>query len=234
MAERRGLAGRPARNLGPRRRRLGRAVAAGVAACWLLLLAMTGSLAIATAVLILLAVLGIAAVLGLRAVGVGVRHPWPAEDRRPDFPGPSLPARGASGDDPDSYPEFVAHDGRTCPVPQQAPTVSSAADVTMLERAHPPVPVLRLVTAGSVTETSRPAAMAGRGAVDLRLPPEPTVSREHARFRFADGRWWVANLGRNGLTVNGGRVAGELPVADGDVIRWGTRPDAMLSRVEIG
>jgi len=28
-------------------------------------------------------------------------------------------------------------------------------------------------------------------------------------------------------------VAGEQPLSDGDEIRWGTRPDALLSRVEI-
>jgi pSer/pThr/pTyr-binding forkhead associated (FHA) protein len=59
------------------------------------------------------------------------------------------------------------------------------------------------------------------------------VSREHARFTFADGRWWIANQGRNGLTLNGAKVTGEQPLSDGDTIRWGTNPDAPLSRVEI-
>jgi len=77
-------------------------------------------------------------------------------------------------------------------------------------------------------------ARAGRGSVELVLPDVSTVSREHARFTFSDGRWWVANQGRNGLCLNGAPVAGERPVADGDSIRWGSRPDALLSRVEIG
>jgi pSer/pThr/pTyr-binding forkhead associated (FHA) protein len=69
--------------------------------------------------------------------------------------------------------------------------------------------------------------------VELMLPDVPTVSREHARFTFSDGRWWITNQGRNGLTLNGAPVAGEQPLSDGDAIRWGTRPDAPLSRVEI-
>ena len=65
------------------------------------------------------------------------------------------------------------------------------------------------------------------------FPDVPTVSREHARFTFADGRWWITNQGRNGLTLNGAPVTGEQPLSDGDAIRWGTNPDAPLSRVEI-
>src|ERR1700677_501094 len=79
--------------------------------------------------------------------------------------------------------------------------------VTLMEQARPVIPVLRDV---------------------------PTVSREHAKFTFSDGRWWVANQGRNGLCLNGAPVAGERPVGDGDSIRWGTRSDAPQSRVEIG
>ena len=59
------------------------------------------------------------------------------------------------------------------------------------------------------------------------------MSREHARFTFSDGQWWIGNLGRNGMTVNGAALAGEQPLHDGDSIRWGMRPDALLSRVEI-
>ena len=105
---------------------------------------------------------------------------------------------------------------------------------TMVERAVAPVPLLRLITGSSVTETMMSGARAGRGSVELVLPEVPTVSREHAKFTFADGRWWITNQGRNGLTLNDVPVAGERPLGDGDVIRWGTRPDALLSRVEIG
>ena len=105
--------------------------------------------------------------------------------------------------------------------------------VTMVEQSLPVVPVLRLVTGSSVAETRVSGARAGRGSVELMLPDVPTVSREHARFTFSDGRWWITNQGRNGLTLNGAPVAGEQPLSDGDAIRWGTRPDALLSRVEI-
>lgn len=105
---------------------------------------------------------------------------------------------------------------------------------TVMEKAVTRVPVLRLVTGDSVAQTRMTEARAGRGAVDLVLPNVPTISREHARFAFAEGRWWVTNLGVNGLTVNGARAETEHPLSDGDTIRWGSRPDAVMSRVEIG
>jgi len=104
---------------------------------------------------------------------------------------------------------------------------------TIREESLASVPVLRLVTGSSVAETMMSGARAGRGSVELVLPDVLTVSREHARFTFSDGRWWITNQGRNGLTLNGAPVAGEQPLSDGDAIRWGTRPDALLSRVEI-
>ena len=94
-------------------------------------------------------------------------------------------------------------------------------------------PALRLVTGSSVAETRVSGARAGRGPVELMLPDVPTVSREHAKFTFSDGRWWITNQGRNGLTLNGSPVAGEQPLENGDVIRWGTTPDALQSRVEV-
>ncbi len=105
--------------------------------------------------------------------------------------------------------------------------------VTIMEPSLPAVPLLRLVTGSSVAETRMSGARAGRGSVELVLPEVPTVSRAHARFTFSDGRWWITNQGRNGLTLNGAAIAGEQPLSDGDAIRWGTRPDALLSRVEI-
>ena len=105
---------------------------------------------------------------------------------------------------------------------------------TVMERIRPAVPVLRLVTGASVAETSMPGARAGRGPVELVLPDVATISREHAMFTFSAGRWSVTNHGANGLSVNGVPVSGEHPLSDGDSIRWGTRPDAPLSRIEIG
>ena len=129
-----------------------------------------------------------------------------------------------------------AYTGPVSPVWQDpgplSPTVA-AGGTTVLEQSVPPVPVLRLITGSSVVETRTSGARAGRGPVELMLPDVPTVSREHARFTFADGRWWITNQGRNGLTLNGAKVAGEQPLSGGDTIRWGTNPDAPLSRVEI-
>ena len=105
---------------------------------------------------------------------------------------------------------------------------------TVMEQTRPAVPVLRLVTGSSVAETAMSGARAGRGPVELVLPDVPTVSRHHATFTYAAGCWWVTNQGMNGLSVNGVPVEGEHPLSDGDSIRWGSRPDAPLSRVEVG
>jgi hypothetical protein len=105
---------------------------------------------------------------------------------------------------------------------------------TVMEQIRPAVPPLRLVTGASVTETSTSGARAGRGPVELVLPDVPTVSRQHARFTYSTGRWWVTNQGMNGLFVNGVPVSGRQPLSDGDSIRWGKSPDAPVSLVEIG
>jgi hypothetical protein len=128
---------------------------------------------------------------------------------------------------------FVGHDGHTSVQPESGTsTIGGLPTVVELQRS--PVPALRLVTGDSVAETRVSGARAGRGPVELRLPEMPTVSREHARFTFSGGQWWIANLGRNGLTVNGTAPAGRQPLQDGDSIRWGMRSDALQSRVEIG
>ena len=141
----------------------------------------------------------------------------------------------------DVAPEFAhaapqhAYDepgGRVWQGPGSGLTVASGM-ATIMEASLAPVPVLRLVTGSSVAETIMSGARAGRGPVELVLPDVLTVSREHARFTFSDGRWRITNQGRNGLTLNGAPVTGEQPLSDGDAIRWGTRPDALLSRVEI-
>jgi hypothetical protein len=144
---------------------------------------------------------------------------------------------------PDAMPE-LAHAGTSWYAdaesgggawPQAGPGTAVYGDMaTILEQNLAPVPVLRLVTGDSVAETVMSGARAGRGAVELVLPDVPTVSRVHATFTFSDGRWWITNQGRNGLTLNGAPVAGEQPLSDGDTIRWGARPDALLSEVEIG
>ena len=117
--------------------------------------------------------------------------------------------------------------------PEHDPGLTVASGMATIMEQSLPVPALRLVTGTSVAETRVSGARAGRGSVEMVLPDVPTVSREHARFTFCDGRWWITNQGRNGLTLNGAPVADRQPLSNGDAIRWGTRQDALLSRVEI-
>jgi pSer/pThr/pTyr-binding forkhead associated (FHA) protein len=105
---------------------------------------------------------------------------------------------------------------------------------TVAELRPPPVPLLSLVTGESVVQTTASGAVAGRGSVDLPLPQVPTISREHARFTYSGGQWWVTSLGRNGLILNGQPVVSEHPVRHGDLLRWGRQGGAPVSRVEIG
>ena len=313
-------------------------MAAGAAACWGLLLAVTGSLVAGTALLMVLAALGAGCVLGLRSMGVNADHPWvrqlaarPWRDGQDvlrlglrhladvfviapagtlvapnsvqlllnpgDFgslcevmdltlinssatevyeeqvaargarwagPGPiqvsvtgdlsvppgryrlrqgrlsqpglrpvQLEPAGNFGNARDGH-TLDGHtlDGHTHAEARQAGTATGLP--TVAAPAGPAIPQLRLVTGDSVVQTRMSGARAGRGAVDLVLPQMPTVSREHARFTFSEGEWWVANLGRNGLTLNGVPLSEGRALRDGDAIRWGIRPDALLSRVEIG
>ncbi len=123
-------------------------------------------------------------------------------------------------------------DGHVHVAQSMAPTL--VRDVLTVE-APCRAPLLRLVTKGSVAETRLSGARAGRGSeVELPLPDEPTVSRVHAEFTCTAGDWRITNLGRNGLLVNDMRVVDEVAVHDGDVIRWGPHPDALVSRVEVG
>ena len=126
-----------------------------------------------------------------------------------------------------------AHDGHTSGQPASAGTVVTGLP-TVAERGQHSVPALRLVTGNSAAETQLSGARAGRGDVELPLPEIPTVSREHAQFTYAEGQWWVTNLGRNGLALNGVPLEGQRPVRDGDAIRWGSKADAPVSRVEVG
>jgi hypothetical protein len=101
--------------------------------------------------------------------------------------------------------------------------------------AHGPVPALRLVTRGQVSETRASCARAGRAShAELALPTDPTVSRVHAEFTFTDGQWHVTNTGLNGITLNGSPLAAQHVISDGDRIGWGIQPGALVSRVEIG
>ena len=152
-------------------------------------------------------------------VGTGSEPEW----------GYPLPASGPGH----AQPVGTGPAGRTRYEVDPGRTIMDGA-ATVMEQIRPAVPVLRLVTGSSVAETSVSGARAGRGPVELGLPEVPTVSRVHAIFTFAAGRWWVTNQGMNGLSVNGVPVSGEQPLGDGDSIRWGKSQDAPLSRIEIG
>jgi FHA domain len=127
---------------------------------------------------------------------------------------------------------FNPHDGYT----QRADVGARTAATDLLTTAGPPaIPPLRLLTNGGITETRLSGARAGRdSSAELVLPADPTISRVHAKFVFADGRWWIISLGRNGVTLNGVPVTGQQTVSNGDAILWGTGPDALMSRVQIG
>jgi uncharacterized membrane protein len=147
---------------------------------------------------------------------------------------PPAPAAPAPYQRPHLVPDYATNDGYT-----RAQGDTGGATVsglpTVLEANHHAAPPLRLVTGGKVAETTVSGARAGRGhAVELGLPEVPTVSREHAKFTYSDGQWYVTNLGMNGITLNGQPVTGEHPVSTGDSIGWGTRPDALQSEVQIG
>jgi FHA domain len=126
--------------------------------------------------------------------------------------------------EPEPGPDLTLVDARTA---------VDAGTATVMEQTVPPAPVLRLITGDLVAQTQVTGAEAGRGPVELVLPNVATISRKHARFDFSDGRWWVTNLGMNGLTVNGAPAEAEHPLSNGDTIRWGSRPDSVVSRVEI-
>jgi hypothetical protein len=135
---------------------------------------------------------------------------------------------------------FQSSEGRTLPSDDARPRIDGGGaralptDLVTVG-AVSSVPLLRLVTGGSAAETRVSGARAGRGnAVELLLPEELTVSRVHAQFVFRAGQWRVTGLGRNGLMVNEMPVRGEQVVRDGDLIRWGSQPGALVSRVQIG
>jgi hypothetical protein len=154
--------------------------------------------------------------------------------RPADYPAPSA-AYHAPPDGDLAYPNGTAfpyaHDGRTTSAPEARTILTGQLTVTEAV----PAPLLRLVTRGSTAQTRVSGARAGRGdAVELRLPEEPTVSRVHAEFTFADGQWRITSLGRNGMALNGQPLDSEQVLTNGDSIWWGRRSDAMVSRVEIG
>jgi hypothetical protein len=172
-------------------------------------------------------------VIGAGSVARGryrLRHPDPVSiDAQPDRYANAAPEWAYSA----PQHGYADSGGYAWGKPDPDLTVSGGM-ATIMEPSPALLPVLQLVTGSSVAETRVSGARAGRGSVELVLPDVLTVSREHATFTFSDGRWWVTNQGRNGLTLNGVPVAGEQPLSDGDTILWGASSDALLSRVKIG
>lgn len=77
---------------------------------------------------------------------------------------------------------------------------------------------------GDAIELPTGETIVGRG-VGCRIRfNDPSVSREHLRFRLEDGKLTVEDLGSsNGTLVNGQKISGRRPVRNGDVIRLGRR-----------
>ena len=61
---------------------------------------------------------------------------------------------------------------------------------------------------------------------------DPDVSRRHARILLAaDGSWLVEDLGStNGVAVNGGRISGPHPLANGDQVTFGKVSGSFVER----
>jgi hypothetical protein len=155
----------------------------------------------------------------------------PGRYRLEPRPSEPLPPRAAVGGGAGA--NATGGDWRNAQTMAQDQLTAAEQQLTVAEKL--PIPPLRLLTGGTVAETRKSGARAGRGPdVELRLPDVSTVSRVHAELTYADGRWWITNQGRNGLTVNGSPVSGQSPVSDGDVIQWGNRHDALTSRVQVG
>jgi len=172
--------------------------------------------------------------------GAPVGQPGAPVGQPPGQPLGRGPAWPSSRPQPPADSAAGAYGRRTMADAGAQPTMAGPADRTLqagtLTVAEPvSVPLLRLVTQGHVAETRISGARAGRGsAAELRLPEVPTVSRVHASFTFADGKWRITGLGRNGVTLNGRPLEGEQVLHDCDRIGWGSQPDALVSRVEIG
>ncbi len=80
---------------------------------------------------------------------------------------------------------------------------------------------LMLLPSGMRVELTKQSTLVGRhSSADVRLPL-PDVSRQHCRFVFAQGAWYVVDLdSTNGIFVNNQRVQ-RAPIRAGDRVRIG-------------
>ena len=89
----------------------------------------------------------------------------------------------------------------------------------------PIIPAVLMVIDGPSTGTtlplSEPDVLVGRGEQCAIRIPDPHISRVHARFRFAQGVWFIQDQGsRNGVYINGQRVQA-MRLNPGDKIQLG-------------
>jgi hypothetical protein len=160
---------------------------------------------------------------GTVALPSGLRDTPRSGPRPAPLPGPRLVPPPGPRPGPLSDPR---------PAHPSGPRPSPSGDPAGRWREPSGPPRLTLRTGSAETSTTASPATAGRAATsDLRLPNTDTISREHAVFTYEDGRWWVRNVGRNGLCVNNQPIGDRHPLADRDQLRWGTRADAPVSTV---
>ena len=75
-------------------------------------------------------------------------------------------------------------------------------------------------------------ATVGRSRTCRLIVDDVLVSREHAAFRFFGGSLWLEDLNsRNGVNVNGSRIAGRVRLRDGDIVTIGSHEVAVRASV---
>ncbi len=100
-----------------------------------------------------------------------------------------------------------------------------AGAATIIERPGAGLGELRVVSgasAGRSWKLPMGESKLGRDASNVVVVEDSKASREHAKIRFAEGMYTIADLGSaNGTFVNERQVSGQTPLTDGDLIRIG-------------
>lgn len=85
--------------------------------------------------------------------------------------------------------------------------------------------------ATSIEKFNQPEVVVGRDTSCDLILEENTVSAEHARLSFHDGRWWVEDLGsRNGTYLNEELLTTAVVLTSGDFLQLGQ----VVYQIEIG
>jgi pSer/pThr/pTyr-binding forkhead associated (FHA) protein len=83
----------------------------------------------------------------------------------------------------------------------------------------------------SIEKFKQPEVVVGRDTSCDLILEENTVSAEHARLSFHDGRWWVEDLGsRNGTYLNEELLTTAVVLTSGDFLQLGQ----VVYQIEIG